>query len=40
MKNIKKYCRVCYILFHIPFAFTNAAKQRLRKKVRVILKTA
>lgn len=40
MKQLKIYYRVLQIYLYIPFAFTNATKQRLRKKVRLLLNEA
>ena len=37
MKLLRNYSRVVLILLNIPFAFTNATKQRMRKKMKFIL---
>lgn len=39
MSALKKYSRVLLLFINIPFAITNAAKQRLRKKAKIILNT-
>lgn len=40
MKAMKKYSKVFVILLNVPFAFTNATKQRLRKRARLLLNEA
>ena len=40
MKIIKNYSKALILFFNIPFAFTRATKQKLRKKARQLLKTA
>ncbi len=37
MRFFKNHYRVLLLYLSIPFAFTKATKQRLRKKVRMIL---
>jgi len=37
MSVFKKYSKVLLLFLNMPFAFTNAAKQRLRKKAKNIL---
>ena len=38
MKTISTYYRIFLLKTGIPFAFTNGAKQRIQKKIRMLLK--
>jgi hypothetical protein len=40
MRALKNYSRVIFILLNLPFAFTNATKQKLRKKARSLMEMA
>lgn len=38
MKTVKTYYRIFLLKVEIPFAFTSATKQRIQKRVRILLK--
>ena len=40
MRAVKNYSRAVLLLLNVPFAFTNATKQRLRKKAKLLFKMA
>lgn len=40
MRAVKNYSRAVLILLNLPFAFTKATKNKLRKKARLLIEMA